>query len=348
VSTRMKEETLQISQIVAEQLTLHQGMLDPIVHAIQNKKPKHVMTVGRGSSDHATSFAKYLFETELGWVTASSAPSIVSVYESKLQLQDALVIAVSQSGQSADICTVLRSARQQGALTLAIVNNTDSPLADAAELVLPIYAGEELSVAATKSFIATLTALIHLVSRLADNKQLTTQLFLLPEVLAKAAQLSWSSCAKSLSNKEIGLVLGRGFGFPIALEAALKFKETCQMHVEAFSSAEVLHGPFAIVDDELPLLIFAQADATLEGVTLLLAKVNQQNCQTFLAIAGDKLSSALESQASMVLPLPESIHPVCDPIVALQAFYLMAEECALLKGFNPDKPDNLNKVTNTV
>lgn len=342
--TLMQQETRQAPALVARQLQQNQGLWHQVAVAMQQRPIDFVVTVARGSSDHAATFAKYLFETYLGLPVVSAAPSVQTLYRSQLKLRNALVIGLSQSGKSPDICEVLQQAREQEALTVAIVNQTDSPLAKIAEHVIPQHAGEEKAVAATKSYIATLSALVQGVAMLAVDPSLLTALPRLPERIQQALDLPWQSLVEYLLPRHDALTLGRGFGFPIAQEAALKFKETCRLHAEAFSSAEVLHGPFALMQEQFPVLQFVQNDITLESNRQLAAKMQALGTRVFMAMPKD-LGPAPEG--CQLLALPESLHGVLDPIVAITAFYRAVEQLAVLRGFNPDQPENLKKVTET-
>jgi glucosamine--fructose-6-phosphate aminotransferase (isomerizing) len=300
------------------------------------------MTIARGSSDHAANYGKYILETQLGLATVSAAPSIITLYDSPLKLDKALVIGISQSGQSYDICETMRYAKKQGAVTIALVNAIDSPLANIAEFVLPLHAGEELAVAATKSYIASLTALLHLVSYYSKNKNLQDVHEQLPHFLEAALLCDWQLFIDTYQNIHSTIITGRGFSLPIALESALKCKETSGIHAEAFSSAEILHGPFALMKAEYPVLLFGQNDRTLEDNLALAKRIRELAGKALLALPSDVCKEEKD-----VLPLPKSLHPLCDPIVGIQAFYPSIAKLSVLKGFNPDKPKHLNKVTST-
>jgi glucosamine--fructose-6-phosphate aminotransferase (isomerizing) len=279
-------------------------------------------------------------------ITATAAPSTVTLYKSKLQLKDSLVIGISQSGKSPDICEVMQMAKDNHAITVAIVNVVDSPLAKIADFVLPLHVGEEKAVAATKSYIGSLAALIQLTAIISNDQSLIKAMPALPDALYNAARQDWSAAFDLLKPATDALVLARGYGFPIAQEAALKLKETMSMHAEAFSAAEVLHGPFAVIKKDFPALMFAQNDVSLSGMLELSKKIMQIGGHTLLA-APENCIDKSASYASHILPLPKSVHPICDPLMCIQAFYPMAAQLAVARGKNPDAPDNLKKVTET-
>lgn len=347
--SHMRAEISEIPMITQQQLTAYVHLLPDVIKKIHLFSPKFIVTVGRGSSDHAASFAKYVFETQLGLVTASAAPSIQTIYHTPLLVEKALVVAFSQSGQSNDICEVLSAAKTAGGLTIAFVNKTDSPLAEIADIVIPLCAGDEISVAATKSYVATLMAILTFTAYWKNDQILLEKLSQLPEYFIKAQQVDWAGPIRDIATRQNVLVLGRGFTFPIAAESALKLKETCKLHAEAFSSAEVLHGPFALMAGNFPLIVFVPSDAAITGMSLLLDRLTEISACTYLIVAEDRVEGLIDySGTRHFLTLPPSLHPLCDPLIAIQAFYLMAEACAQLRGINPDKPEHLSKVTKTL
>lgn len=347
--TLMEYETRTIPEIIAHQLKQNQFIISQLVERLHANPPKFAMTIGRGSSDHACTFAKYLLETKLGLVTASAAPSTVSIYHANLKLQNALVIGISQSGKSPDICKIMEEARRNGALTVAIVNHIDSPLAKIVEYVLPLWAQEEKAVAATKSYIASLTALTQLTAIWTHDEKLIEALDQLPDILYKALKVDHlESALLELKNISHTLVIARGFGFPIAQEAALKCKETAVIQAEAFSGAEVLHGPFALIQKNHPFLLFLQNDATLQGNIELAKRIQNLGGKIILIAPEDLLTEEIRKLTDIIISLPKSIHAILDPIVVAEVFYLMAARLAVLRGFNPDAPKNLKKVTETI
>lgn len=341
----MQQEANAAPQCVATQLSENITIIKSLVEHLKQHPPRFVFTIARGSSDNAAYYAKYLLANHTGLVTASLPPSINSLYQSKLQVKNALALAISQSGASPDLCNSLQAAKENGATTVAIVNHTDSVLASIADFVIPLHAGEEQALAATKTFITSLTAIAQLVACYAENKTLLTALTRLPQTLEQASQCQWPAALSTLATINSFFVLARGIGFPIAEEAALKFKETANIHAESYSSAEFQHGPMALAKAKTPFLCFAQADATLPGLLAFCKQLTDMGAHTLLACAADKVTDS--SYAEHVLPLPNSLHPDLDPIVCIQAFYPMMAELSLARGYNPDAHENLNKVTQT-
>ena len=344
--TLMYQEACSTPEKVAQQLKQNMAIWHEIAQRLKQAPPPFCATVARGSSDHAASFAQYLIETQLGWVTASQAPSVITTYHSQLNWKGALVIGISQSGKGPDLCQTFAAAKAAGALTVALVNVEASPLAEIAEYVVPLHAGPEHAVAATKSYITALSALVQFMSIASDDQALAQALAQLPDVLAQSLTMDWSIAVDELAHAVNALVIGRGYGFPIAQEAALKFKETAVLHAEAFSSAEVLHGPFALMQPDFPVLHFLQQDASLTDSLAVTARMTELGANTLLAVPEGLIADST-CAARHCLPLPSSVHPILDPLMAIQAFYVMAEKLACVRGYNPDQPQNLKKVTET-
>ena len=212
-----------------------------------------------------------------------------------------------------------------------------------------MLAGEEKAVAATKTYIASLAICAQLVSRLCKNKQLMNAVTRLPQTLNEALNISWKSAIDKFRTINDTFIIGRGYGFPIAQEAALKFKETAGIQAEAFSSAEVLHGPFALVKQKKPILLFAQNDASLKGILDVAKQIKKVGGISILAAPDGILpKDEYKNAASLLLPLPKSLHPILDPIVTIQIFYSMVAELAVIRGFNPDASEHLKKITETL
>lgn len=302
--------------------------------------PPVVLTCARGSSDHAATFAKYLIETRTGIPVASHAPSTSSIYATAWrQLGGALFLAISQSGQSPDLLVSAQAARDAGAFVVAIVNDADSPLAGIADVAIPILAGRERSVAATKSFIGSLLAVVALVAAWTEDGDLAAALYRAPEALGKAWTLDWSPALALLSGATSLFVVGRGLTLAIAQEAALKLKETCGLHAEAYSAAEVRHGPMAIVGAGFPVLMLVAGDAAGEAFGPLARDFVERGAH--VVMAGGK------SPGAVTLPVLPGLHPAIAPIAAIQSFYRFAVELSWARGLHPDHPPHLRKVTQT-
>lgn len=313
---------------------------DAAVDHIRALGPRAVVTCARGSSDHAATYAKYMIETRLGLLVSSASPSVASIYGGVAAGHGTLALAISQSGGSPDLVATIEALRDAGAATLALVNVEGSPLSAAADLTLPLCAGPEASVAATKSYIASLAMIARLVATLGDDDELREAVTALPVLLEAAWRSDWSPLVQALREARGLYVIGRGYGLGIAQEAALKFKETCGLHAEAFSAAEVRHGPMALVGPDMPLLVFRQGDETGAGVDALVAEAHERGA-TVMVADGTGLPGTI------ALPCP-SAHPAIEPILQVQAFYRAVEALARARGFDPDAPPHLRKVTETV
>jgi glucosamine--fructose-6-phosphate aminotransferase (isomerizing) len=339
MTTRMHIEAGQAAQVVRDQLFANSQEMEQLGERLRLLAPRAVLTCARGSSDHAATFAKYLIETRLGVLTSSAAPSVSSVYDTRPDLTNSVCLAISQSGASPDLLTAVSKAREAGALVISLVNAQNSPLAQRSDHVVPLCAGAETSVAATKSFIASLAAIIHLVSCWAEDRELSGEIRKAPKHLERAWSLDWSAAVERLKSATDLYVVGRGMGLGVAQEAALKLKETCGLHAEAVSAAELRHGPMALVRPGFPVLVFSQNDEARAGVELAASELVARKADVM--IAGSRCQGALHLAS-------EPAHPVIEPMLIAQTFYRMANSLSLARGLDPDRPPNLRKVTETV
>lgn len=339
-ATHMHREIREIPGAVDNLLTQGAEAMTRAAGAIRALDPLFFISVARGSSDHAATYAKYVSEILLGLPVASVGPSVASVYDRKLRVDRAACLAISQSGKSPDIVRMVDMAGRQGALSLALTNNPDSDLARVAAHTLELHAGAEISVAATKTFVTSAVSAAWLMAELAQDDALLTAIRTLPEALERAVEADWGALSAVMQDRGSLYCLGRGPAFAISNEAALKFKETCQVHGESYSSAEVLHGPVSIVGQDFPVIAMAAADAA-EGA---LVEVADQ-----LAAKGAQVFATTEraTQAER-LPVVRTGHPLTDPITLIASFYGMVECTARARGINPDTPRHLRKVTETV
>jgi len=334
----MFREAATASAAVRQQLSRDDQSIKEIGAQLRRLAPRTVITSARGSSDHAATYAKYLIETRTHVLTAAAAPSVNSLYGIGMDLRQCLFIAISQSGRSPDLLASVAQARSSGATILVICNSADAPLVAAADHVINLHAAPELSVAATKSYLATLAALARLVAAWSADASAAEDLARLPDLMDAAWQLDWTSAAPHLVNAEHLYVIGRGMGLTAAYEVALKCKETCGLHAEAFSSAELRHGPATLLGPDFPALLLAQDDATQPGVAALAAELAERGVDVLLAGA----------QARGAVQLPTLAGPAwLEPILLVQSAYRLIAELAVLRGLNPDQPPHLNKVTET-
>jgi glucosamine--fructose-6-phosphate aminotransferase (isomerizing) len=339
VTSLMLKEAVSAAECVALQLSNDVDRYAELGRKLRSTNFNTALTVARGSSDHAAGYCAYLIMSRMGRIVASLPMSLVTLYKSPLVTRDTLTIAISQSGQSPDVVEPIRYFRGGGATTIALVNDIESPLAQAAEWAMPLHAGKEQSVAATKSFITSLVAGARLVAQWQNDPDLSNGLAALPDALRSAAATDWSAALDVLAPARNIMVVGRGISFPIALESALKFKETSALQAEAFSGAEIKHGPMALIEEGYPLLIFATRGPTQAGLVQLATEMRGRGARVLLAAPADV--------AERDLTLPVAATPDLDPIVAVQAFYVMAAQLSKARGLDPDRPRHLSKVTKT-
>jgi glucosamine--fructose-6-phosphate aminotransferase (isomerizing) len=339
VTSLMLEEAISAAECVALQLSSDVERYADLGRKLRSTNFDTALTIARGSSDHAANYCAYLIMARMGRVVASLPMSLITLNRAPIETRDTLAIAISQSGQSPDVVDPMRYFRDGEATTIALVNDIDSPLAQAAEWAMPLHAGKEQSVAATKSFITSLVAGARLVAQWQNDPELLEGLVALPDALRQAATVDWTSALEVLAPARNIMVVGRGISFPIALEAALKLKETSALQAEAFSGAEIKHGPMALIEDGYPLLIIATRGPTQASVLQLAAEMRTRGAKVILAAPSDV--------AERDLTLPVAATPDLDPIVAVQAFYIMAAHLSKARGMDPDRPRHLSKVTKT-
>jgi glucosamine--fructose-6-phosphate aminotransferase (isomerizing) len=339
LTSRMSEEAREAPAAVARLMAADLAAYVSLGERLRSQPPRGALTIARGSSDHAAQYMAYLVMARLGQLVTSLPMSIVTLYQSRLAGEGLASFAFSQSGQSPDLIAPTHFLREGGARTVAIVNDAASPLAQAAQWVLPLHAGDETSVAATKSYVAQLVAGARIVAHWQDDPTLLAALAGLPAVLARAAAADWQPLVDALAGADRLFVIGRGLSLAIAQEAALKFKEVCGIQAEAFSGAEVKHGPMALIEEGYPLLVFAPRGPAQAGLLALADDMRRRGARVFLA--------APVGTPGAELPLVVAGHEDLDPVAAIQSFYLAVEALARARGLDPDKPRHLNKVTLT-
>jgi glucosamine--fructose-6-phosphate aminotransferase (isomerizing) len=329
----------EIAEIPAatERLLARIEVFAAIAGRIERTKPRIVVFCGRGSSGHVGVYLRYLFEARLGMLASAAAPSVVTAYLRPPDMRDALFVVVSQSGRSPDIVTATQIARQSGALTLAIVNDEHSPAAQAAELVLPIGAGIEHSVAATKSVVLSMIAGARLVATLSRDEELSAGLSRLPARLSSALACDWSGWANVMAGAAAGFIVGRGYGLGCVREIALKVAEVLRVPALGYSAAELRHGPRAAITASTPVLVLRQNDQAAVAIDDFVRDLCGTGEQVFAA-----------GGAVGTLPWIGDDHPICDPVLMLVPAYRAIEAAARRRGFDPDNPPHLSKVTRTL
>jgi len=331
--TAMARETAQAPEVVARMLRDAAPAMAEVGKLFHTQKPSHIITSARGSSDHAAHYLKYLCEIVLGLPCASMGASVVSIYRRSLTLRQCIVVAISQSGASPDSLAFATEAKRAGVPVVSITNVPGSALAALADVAVELGAGPEQSVAATKTFIASAAMAARIVAAWADDQAFSDAFDSLPEALADANKRRWLAIEAAAARAQSLYVLGRGPALAMAGEAALKLKETAGLHAEAYSSAEVIHGPMALIEPGFPVLLLAPQDAAYE---------------TNLATAERLRAAGADVHVVAGLDFAVTGHTLLDPISIIQSFYGTAERIARARGRDPDHPKLLSKVTKTL
>lgn len=335
----MVEEAAEAAAAIESQLRLNVNIMARIAAILSVRRPRMVLTCARGSSDHAATFGRYVLEIRSGVLTTSYAPSVSSLYRQFPAIEDGLCLLVSQSGRSPDLLEVAKKARDAGAFTIALTNDEGSPLAELTNEVIPLRAGAELSVAATKSYIASLFAFLQIAEMMRPRDVLKLEVDSVPDLLRESLQLDWSLLADRLVHSENVYVIGRGPSLGVAMEAALKLKETCNIHAEAFSAAEVRHGPMTLATKKFLVLVFRQDDESANGADQLARDLAEAGSEVFVVGA--------HVPGTVFLPALKA-HPLVQPLLQIQTFYGMVPSVSTRRGLDPDRPVLLKKVTQTL
>ena len=340
----MAREIAEIPDVVARQIASGLEHYRGVGEHLRRLAPRFILTCARGTSDHGATYLKYLVETRIGIPVASMGPSVASVYAAPLSLEGGVCITISQSGRSPDLACFQDRARTGGAETLALTNATDSPVASGAAGIVPMLAGPETAVAATKSFVATLVAIAGIVAGWTRDEALAEGLATLPESLAEALACSWDGALHGLRGAASLYVIGRGPGLAAAQEAALKLKETCRLHAEAHSAAEVRHGPIALArghpGDGFAALVFNARDRSRKSL--------ENACELLRGIGAPVFATAFDTPARPGLRVVSADHPLLDPLCQITSFYRFVETLSVELGEDPDHPAHLRKVTETM
>lgn len=357
--TLMRQEINSIPEVVQRFVEESGPEVAAAAGAVRAADPGWVSLLARGTSDHAAIHLRYLIEAELGIPAGMAAPSTVTIYGAELRWRGGLVIAVSQSGRSPDLVAVLEAARAGGALTVAIVNDVLSPLARAAEHVIDCRAGEERSVAATKSYVAQVAAGIALVAALSPRAELADGMRRMPEVLrrvldtAAGAVHDEAPIVEQFAASERSIVIGRGYEFPTALETALKLKETGRLFAEGYSSADFSHGPVVLSGAGIPVLAIRPDGAMGPLVDEGIAAARATGSRPWV-IGGAELDApgaggiaAADPDQMIRLPLPADLSAPLASLATILPGQLLAEAVARRRGLDPDAPPGLSKVTLT-
>ena len=342
---QFEREILEQPSVLQRLLAEGRNAAEEAAIAIKKFGPEWVLIAARGSSDNAARYAQYLLGAHNRLGVALAVPSLFTLYDAPPVLTRALTIGISQSGQSPDIVSVLAETRKQGGATLAVTNEPSSPLSQTSDHTLPLLAGQEKAVAATKTYTTELFALAMLSAALEGNPERWAQLERVPgwvdEVIQKNADLTEQAAAFQGAQRLV--VLGRGFNYSTAFEVALKLKETSYFVAEPYSVADLLHGPVAMIDRDFPVILVAPSGRTQADVPALLSLLEDRGAK-LLAISD---VPAVLARAQSRIELPVGMPEWLSPIVAVVPGQLFAGSLAVAAGQNPDRPRGLSKVTMT-
>ncbi|EAW37326.1 SIS domain-containing protein [Lyngbya sp. PCC 8106] len=346
INSNLAQEIQEQPQALNRLLDTQAEAIQHLAEAIQHRQITHIVIAARGSSDNAARYALYLFGTINQFLVTLAAPSLYTLYNRPPQIGNALVLGISQSGESPDLVEVLASARQQGALTAAMTNISDSPLAQQADHVINLSAGVERSIAATKTYTAELLALAMLSSQLAANESMLTTLRQVPQWVEQTFELNPNiyQTIKPYCQMRRCIVIGRGYNYSTAFELALKLKELTYTLVEPYSSADFLHGPSALIEPGFPIVVIAVSGPILNEMQQDLMPLLIERGAEIITLGNDPQTL---SQAQTTLPLPNDIPEWLSPICAIVPGQLFALHIATMRGYDVDQPRGLKKVTKT-
>ena len=338
VNSLVLEEALSIPAIIDQFSNIDDNPYDSIAKLINQKKIKYIVTIARGTSDCAALYSSYIFAKHLGLPTYSMPPSIITLEQSKFDFSEALVIVISQSGKSADLVECERKSRLMGAHTVIITNNVTSPIIKEANYFLNMFANEEKSVAATKTFTQTLLVLIKLVFICLGKKNINDDIKKLSEIIVNDSSNQWKTDIID-KNVNTGFIIGRGVGFALSNEISLKFKELCQEMIEPFSSAEVMHGPKSLIENSFKLFLLGMNDKS--GLTVNQDVSELKNYTNLI------YEISTNQNVKSKLFYPSNKIPELDSVILMSKFYPWIIRYTIAKGINPDEPRYLTKVTRT-
>jgi glucosamine--fructose-6-phosphate aminotransferase (isomerizing) len=343
--TLMWQEIMQQPKVIGNCFSLNSRTIGEIAAQLKEKTVRNVIIAARGTSDHAGVYGKYIIEIKKGIPVSLAAPSVFTIYSKNVSMSDSLVIAISQSGRAADALEVIRSARQQGAVTVAITNFEDSPLAKEAEFHLFCGAGEEKSVAATKTFMSQIYLLAQLVAAWSEDegfkKELTEVPSLLEKTLESAEEIRNIVSYYRFMNE--CFVLARGTNYAIALEASLKIQETCYVRARGYATSDFHHGPFAMIGENMPVIVYAPKGESLKDNKEMLEKLKKAGAD-ILVVSNDPEALAMGNRS---IRIADNVSDFISPFINGMVAQIFACNLSVLKGLNPDAPRGLSKVTYT-
>lgn len=341
----LHEEIFEQPQVLAGLVEAEWDSIKSVARGMNRRGFQYIIIAARGSSDNAATYGKYLFAAQNRFSVALATPSLYTIYEMPPRLSGALVMGISQSGKSPDVVQVVAEARRQGTLTLAITNKANSPLADTAEYVILCHAGEERSVAATKTYATQLMALALLSAALAEDEGRLAAIRALPSALERTLALEEAvrRSAERYRYVDKCVVIGRGYNYATAFEIALKIKELTYILAEPYSSADFAHGPIAVVEEGFPAILVAPSGHVYDDIYKLGETLHEKGAE--LVVISDR--DEVLALARTPLRLPVAVEEWLSPITCVIPGQLFAYHLTLAKGYNPDHPRGLRKVTLT-
>ncbi len=345
--SRMLDEIRQQPEALERTLQTELPRVERFRQLIARRKPRLVVLAARGTSDNAAQFGRYLLEITTGIPVSLAAPSVHTLYGAKIDYRDALLVAISQSGESTDINSVLEAARKQGAVTLAITNEPKSAMSRLADHVWLVRAGKEKSVAATKTYSSQLM-LMYLLAYALGGRIRLNELQKIPQAAASALRLEAEIAVLSERYRfmDYAVVVGRGLNYANALEFSLKLMETCYVVAERFSSADFFHGPIALIERNFPGFLFAPSGVTWPSIQELAARMKALHAETI--ILTDRKNTEAAGAGTRLICLPERLNELYSAIPYIIPAQLFAASLAAQKGLDPDSPRTLSKITKTM
>ncbi len=342
--TKLYQEIIEQPKILKRFLHNESNHIQKVINSVSGRF-KYILIAARGSSDNAARYAQYIFGIQDGFQVALATPSIYTLYNTSTQINDALVIGISQSGQSPDICTVIKKARQQGSPTIAITNDRSSPLALLSDYVIDLQAGAERSIAATKTYTASLCALAMLSCHFLQDERLFDQLISLPSILESTITSTLADLDRIVQYRYIEhcVVIGRGYNYATAFEISLKIKELTGIIAEPYSSADFLHGPIATIHEGFPVIIVAAKGFAEKDLMNIFRKMVDLRAEVILIT-----NTSRKSDSATTFKFSVSVPEHLSPIAAIIPGQLLSLKLALEKGIDPDHPFGLTKVTRTI
>ena len=345
-STRLYQEIHEQPDVLRRLIGQERDAVQDLAAEIKRRKVDHVFIAARGTSDNAARYAQYLLGAANALPVGLTTPSLFTIYGRPPRFGNALVMGISQSGQSPDIVAVLAEARQQGALTAAITNARDSALGQAADLTIDLHAGHERSVAATKTYTAELAAVAMLSAALSGDKGMMQELARIPGLVSQTLSTPnvIDRAAERYSYMRHCVVIGRGYNYSTAFEMALKIKELTYTVVQPYSSADFMHGPLALIEPGFPVFVIAPSGRMTADLKAFITTAQERGAE-LIVISDD---GQMLAEARIPLALPPGVPEWLSPIVAIVPGQLFAMHLAHSRGYDPDRPRALLKVTETL